>query len=466
MPDAIDALERGIDAIDGRDRERALRLEGELGAIGQLTVAATTRVGARLRRVAPGLAGETAGERLVLASYAHLRSNELAPAGQLASLAERALRDGALLREQTSDSPVFYMLMYVLYRAGREDLAEHWLTVALEEAQARGSLLGSAIALAVRSHMRWLRGDVVHAAADAQTSLDAQIAAGWGAAVPLAVAVAADCLVETGDADAALKLFADAGLEGDLPELQMFRWTQVTRGRVRIAAGQRDEGIADLLSCEREQMGARATLAMLWRSDVAGALAARGDAAHARRLVEEQRELARAAGEPRSLGVALRALGLLADGDEAIDLLTEAVTVLADSTARLEHARALVDLGATIRRAGQRAAAREHLSAGYELARACGSTTLAERAAAELAASGMRMRREALSGTDALTPSERRVAELAARGLSNPEIAQQLFVTRKTVEMHLGNVYRKLGIAGRDALPADLAAGGQPSLVA
>jgi DNA-binding CsgD family transcriptional regulator len=91
---------------------------------------------------------------------------------------------------------------------------------------------------------------------------------------------------------------------------------------------------------------------------------------------------------------------------------------------------------------------------------------LSERAAVELAASGVRMRRPALSGAEALTPSERRVAELAARGLSNPEIAQTLFVTRKTVEMHLGHVYAKLGVSGRDELPADLGSGGQPALVA
>ena len=51
-----------------------------------------------------------------------------------------------------------------------------------------------------------------------------------------------------------------------------------------------------------------------------------------------------------------------------------------------------------------------------------------------------------------MTVSERRVAELAAEGRSNPEIAQTLFVTRKTVETHLGSVYRKLDIAGRGEL--------------
>ncbi len=66
------------------------------------------------------------------------------------------------------------------------------------------------------------------------------------------------------------------------------------------------------------------------------------------------------------------------------------------------------------------------------------------------------------AGAERLTASERRVAELAARGQSNPEIAQALFVTRKTVETHLGHVYRKLGVAGRGELGRALADGGAP----
>jgi DNA-binding CsgD family transcriptional regulator len=61
------------------------------------------------------------------------------------------------------------------------------------------------------------------------------------------------------------------------------------------------------------------------------------------------------------------------------------------------------------------------------------------------------------SGVDSLTASERKVAQLAADGLSNPEIAQALFVTRKTVEKHLGNVYMKLDVGSRSELPPALA---------
>ena len=136
-----------------------------------------------------------------------------------------------------------------------------------------------------------------------------------------------------------------------------------------------------------------------------------------------------------------------------LDYLTEAVAELEHAGQRLEYARALVDMGAALRRQGDRVAAREPLRKGLDLASACGGLALAEQAREELTATGVRVRRDAQTGFDALTPSERRVVERAAAGASNREIAQALFVTVKTVEMHLGHAYRKLGIASRSELP-------------
>ena len=82
--------------------------------------------------------------------------------------------------------------------------------------------------------------------------------------------------------------------------------------------------------------------------------------------------------------------------------------MLEGSAARLEHARAMTDLGAALRRAGQRAESREILRAALDLAHRCGALTLTERARTELIAAGGRPRRLVVSGLDALTPSERR----------------------------------------------------------
>jgi DNA-binding CsgD family transcriptional regulator len=116
--------------------------------------------------------------------------------------------------------------------------------------------------------------------------------------------------------------------------------------------------------------------------------------------------------------------------------------------------------GAALRRANRRVAARDHLRRAVELATICGAASLAARAERELLATGARPRRVALSGVESLTPSERRVAELAAEGPTNREIAQALFVTQRTVEVHLTSIYRKLAINSRSQLAAAL---GEPA---
>jgi DNA-binding CsgD family transcriptional regulator len=131
--------------------------------------------------------------------------------------------------------------------------------------------------------------------------------------------------------------------------------------------------------------------------------------------------------------------------------------LLARAPARLEEARALAALGATIRRSRKPTEAREPLRRALELAEVCGATRLVDEIRTEIYATGARPRRAALRGVGALTASERRVADLAADGRSNREIAQTLYVTPKTVEVHLGSVYRKLGIASRRELAGALA---------
>ena len=173
----------------------------------------------------------------------------------------------------------------------------------------------------------------------------------------------------------------------------------------------------------------------------------------------EQLDAARSAlDEPgRALGVSLRAAGLVEGGTRGIELLRQAATVLESSGARLEHARALADLGAALRRAGHRADSREILRPALDLAHRCGAHALSEQARTELIAAGGRPRRLVLSGLDSLTPSERRVAQLAAAGLANRDIAQQLFITTRTVEGHLTHVYQKLDITSREQLTDALA---------
>ena len=147
----------------------------------------------------------------------------------------------------------------------------------------------------------------------------------------------------------------------------------------------------------------------------------------------------------------MRAAGLVAGGERGLDYLRQSVTTLDGTAARLEHARAYVDYGAALRRAGQRSQAREPLATGLELAHHCGADRLAGRALEEIRAAGARPRRIARTGVDALTASELRTARLVAQDQSNTEVAQALFVSLKTVETHLSHAYAKLGLAGPGA---------------
>jgi DNA-binding CsgD family transcriptional regulator len=268
-----------------------------------------------------------------------------------------------------------------------------------------------------------------------------------------------DCLVEKGELTEAEDVLRGAGLLSGHRPSWYFSMVVHSRARLRFAQGRRTDALEDLLSLRDRYASEvlRAPTIWPWRSDAALALAALGEQDEARRLAAEEIELARKMGARRALGVALRAAGVVATGDAALELLEQAVSVLRDSQAELEHARALADLGATVRRAGRRAESRTPLREALDAALACGAVALAAFVRAELSASGARPRRERAHGIAALTASERRVAALAASGLSNPEIAQRLFLTRRTVETHLTHAYGKLGIKSRAELPVVLA---------
>ena len=186
-----------------------------------------------------------------------------------------------------------------------------------------------------------------------------------------------------------------------------------------------------------------------WPAALALAL---GPCDEARELADDTLRAARARGLHGEIGIALCAQALASDVGPDIDGLRAGVAALERSDLALEHARALVELGAALRRGGHRADARGPLGLGLERAQRCGATALAQRALTELQATGARPRRLMVTGRDALTPSERRIATLAGDGRSNREIAQTLFVTTKTVETHLSHIYRKLDITRRTEL--------------
>jgi DNA-binding CsgD family transcriptional regulator len=312
-------------------------------------------------------------------------------------------------------------------------------------------------------------GRVTEAEASARSVLDVSPEQRWALGLPLAVAFLLDAMIERDDLQAAAEVLEASGIPEDIPDFTLFVPLLFSRGKLRLGLGQADAALADFLLCgERARAwGSRNPTFLAWRSHAALLLAHTGERDRAQALVAEDIELARGAGSASATGIALRTAGLLACDEQAETMLREALETLAATGARLEYARTLVELGAALRRAGRRQDARDPLARGRELAHTCGATALERRAHDELLATGSRPRRLMLSGLESLTPSERRVARLAAAGHNNTDIAQALFITRKTVEKHLGGVYSKLGLQSRTQLPGalagDQAASGRPS---
>lgn len=188
------------------------------------------------------------------------------------------------------------------------------------------------------------------------------------------------------------------------------------------------------------------------RSGAAQALLALGDLRRARELADAELADVRRFGGTRALGVALRVAGLARGGNKGLAALEESVDLLNKSPAVLEHAQSLVHWGAALRRASRRQEARQALSQGLDLAARCGARQLIALAREELRVAGARPRTDWTRGIEALTPREVRIVRLAHAGRTNRQIAQELYLSIKTVEGHLGRAYDKLDIASRREL--------------
>jgi DNA-binding CsgD family transcriptional regulator len=276
----------------------------------------------------------------------------------------------------------------------------------------------------------------------------------------MALATLVRTLVELGRIDEACDEYERRAAPGPLVGTAWGAILGHARGCLSLAQGEPGQALEALMSAGdvMRTLGTRSPAPVGWRADAALAQLALGDLDQARRLGQRNLELARAAGAPRSLGIALR-VAALTQAPVDLALLTESAGALEASAARLEHARSLIELGAALRRSGARRDASERLTLGANTAAQVRAEPLLSQARDELRALGMRPRRLGANGIDALSPAELRVAQLAAEGLSNKEIAQTIFITVNTVQTHLSRVYSKLDISTRSALPDALGTG-------
>ena len=450
--EAVRMLEQAVESVQPADPELARRMEAELVCAARLIADTLPLSRERIARLPPAIAGDTPGERMLLATLAQQRTLDGAPATEAVALATRAIR-GGLVAEQSGDSGLVIDAVFALIAGGGLDLAERTIEEALADVRRRGSVIGFARQSCMRALLNLERGALAEAESDARGTIDAAWEPGYRIA-RMAHGPLVHALVDQGRLGEADDALAVAGLRDEIADSFMLNFVLFSRARLRLAQGRHAEGAADLEQLAERERGWRADnpAALPWRSALALARAGQGDTGEAVALAERELELARGVGTAGAIGRALRVVGLLRGGADGLGLLDESLAALAGSAWRLEHARTLVELGAAIRRSGRRSDAREPLHAGMELAHACGAAPLVARAHEELVAAGARPRRIMRSGVDALTASERRVAGMAAGGMSNREIAQALFVTRRTVEVHLTHSYQKLDIASREQL--------------
>jgi DNA-binding CsgD family transcriptional regulator len=157
-----------------------------------------------------------------------------------------------------------------------------------------------------------------------------------------------------------------------------------------------------------------------------------------------------------ALGIEARSRALLADGEAAEPLYREAIGRLWRTRLRPDFARSRLLYGEWLRRVNRRVDAREQLRGAHEEFLSMGADAFAERARHELLATGEKVRSRRDDTRDELTPQEEQIARLARDGLTNPEIAAQLFLSPRTVEWHLRKVFAKLEISSRKQLRSAL----------
>ena len=397
----------------------------------------------------------TLGEREYIASLAAVAGT----AEEVIRCSERAVSGLDALPDALEHSASLFFVVSRLILCDRLDVAEQVLVRTEHAARRSGSVFELGRGHYLRALLATSRGDLPGAEAECEIGLELVGEAGltvWGLARAAATSTLVEVLAKRGDLVRAADLVSAWPASETSWHLGRAMLT-AAQARVDAAAGRLADAVLGLESLE--PAAGALPLEMMYlrvRPTLAPLLAAAGHQERAEATADRALMDAKAWGLTRSLAAATMAYGLVVGADDGIEALRQAVGLYAGSSGMYDEALALVELGAALRRAKHLADAREPLQAGMDLAARCGAAPLAERAATELRATGMRPRRARMTGAAALTASELRVARLAVQGLGNREIAQGLFVSRKTVEKHLGSSYAKLGITTRAQLATAL----------
>jgi len=227
-------------------------------------------------------------------------------------------------------------------------------------------------------------------------------------------------------------------------------------GLLLLGRGDNTGALAELEAAARAVAEVREPGFMCHEPDLIEALAGAGRAEDARRAAQALADSAQESRSDWALAVAARCLAITAHRDRARYAFHLALERCCGRALGFELARTELSFGRWLRHAGHRVDARKHLREAESAFDASGALPWAEQARRELTASGERARRRRPDTRDELTAQELQVALIVAEGASNREAAARLFLSPKTIEKHLGNAYRKLGVRSRTQLALHL----------
>jgi DNA-binding CsgD family transcriptional regulator/tetratricopeptide (TPR) repeat protein len=376
-------------------------------------------------------------------------------AGAWGALAQEALQDDLLLRD-VHQRAAYTLCLRALTLSDNVEAAERAIIALQSEAANRGSLRLRVAAAFYGSELALRTARVAEAENLARLALDVldePLNVFTGGAVEVLV----NALIERGAFQEARDVLHEHGLDGALGTSIWQVGMRHARARLWLAEGDYERAHAEAIEAGalREQHGRPNPAITPWRSTAAIALAHLGRRDEAIALADAELELAERFGAPTAIIAALHARAV-ADPDHGarVELCERALAIAAPHG--LARVRVQLELGSALSYLGRRVEAREALRPALADADEAGAVVLADRARRELVATGLRPRQAAIEGAASLTPRQRQICELASAGRSNRAIAQELFLSVKTVETHLAAGFRKLGVATRAELSREL----------
>lgn len=344
----------------------------------------------------------------------------------------------------------FHLALASLVMVDRDDEAAEIIERHLTAARRSGAPGPVSIALFLRALIELRAGDLDEARADALAALDTCQTYRIDYLLPGPMAILVDVHRERDELDKAQAVLTDNPHEVGRSLFDLF--LLAARARLRGAQDRFDDAVQDF-ELGRElsrRSGIASPNLVAWDANIAFGLALSGRPGAALPIARRAVDVAHDLGSARVIAEAQRALGMAGERSGE-DLSAAAIATFAKLGARLEECRGHLARATTVGIVGTPREVQENLE-GLRLAERCGAIRLAAIARQRLRNLGTRPKVRPVTGLGALTAGERRVVLLAAEGLSNKDIAQQLFVTVKTVETHLAHSYQKLGITSRQGL--------------